>query len=199
MRILSGEHGCQGAHRGEARPQSITADLSPTQACPRCWCCPRVLANPCVTSSLHCSTPGEAPVSRWSSLLSCPSWTTRCVDRTLGHGQKAGTGTHGLFIPLHYCFLLKPSPGAASISTVLSPPALPIGPWPGSDPRTAGTGLARSSPKRSHGEGRCPHWASLFPVLLSPGPQAVLDLVLGHGVWVFPQRTWGRNGGSCGG
>lgn len=71
---------------------SGAADLGSTQACPRCWCCPRALASPCVTSSPRCCTPSGAPASPWSSLLSCHSWTTRWVGRTLGCRQKGEAG-----------------------------------------------------------------------------------------------------------
>lgn len=79
MQILSGEL-ASGAKRGPS-PTEALLSLFPTQVCPHYWCCPLALASRCVTSSRHCSTPGEAPALHLWFLLSCHSWTTRWVAR----------------------------------------------------------------------------------------------------------------------
>lgn len=142
MRVLSGELGCPGG-QGEVRawPQSSSTDPWSLQACPRCWCCPLVLASLCATSFPRCSTPGGALASRWSSLPSCRSWTTRCTDLARGSSD-----------PLGLLLVARPELRRAASR-------------PGSGPRAAGTRLLRRDSPRENdpGEGA----ARLLPGLLN--------------------------------
>lgn len=113
--------GCGGAKAGH-RVALLT--LRNIQVCQHCWCCPQGVASLCATSSLRCSTPGEALASRWSSLPSCHSWMTRWVDRAPGHMQKVRMGSHRSVNLLGLLVLALPHPALqrAWLFTAPGPP-----------------------------------------------------------------------------